>query len=488
MDWGIAKGLAQSMDYDKRIQEERYHNQQMKQAQAESQAKLKAFEDDNQYMNAANSFDYALIEDEAKKTLDEIGKIVQSNPNWESDVNARKLINDKRRYLKSNQNVIRGMASDDAFKRLNDDLSKVAKNPNMYDAEAYQELLNKKNNYLKYGHQDGEEGLKRDGGPRAFVYDKPEDFVPLNEEALKTAQMIKARKYKQHGNGGWEELIDENALTPAAMDFYNRHKRQIQVTYNPKDDAEGIAYAAELIKPGIDLKREFGKPHYNDALATAKWKAAYDEAKSNGKYDIDPYTYDIKLAKGNSINTDLVQSMLGTTPETRIYNKDGSFKQVTKGLKFIPTGAFQQAADVERVPAYIGKDGKEHYFKKKKDSDNIGVYHGYVEMTEKELDESGLLNDKAMDDKIIPFEGKDKKGNPTKMFKIETQAHVNLDDEAARLRYNSASKLTNQQMNALKPISQMQENNGSFNGLPVNSIVEKGGIKYLVTSQGLIQQ
>lgn len=453
----MATGLAQSMNYSDRIADARYQNEQFKRAQAENQASLKAFEDDMDYMNAANSFDHDLIKGEADKTIREIGAIIRDNPDYQYDPNVRRIINEKKKYLKDNQHVIRGMASDDSFKKLNEDLAKVAKNPNMYDAGAYQELLAKKQNYLQFGHQDGKEAAEK-YGPQAFVYDKPEDFVPLNEEALKTAQMIKARKYKQHGNGGWEELIDENALTPAAMDFYNRHKRQIQVTYNPKDDAEGIAYAAQLIKPGIDLKREFGKPHYNDALATAKWKAAYDEAKSNGKYDIDPYTYDIKLAEGNSINTDLVQIMLGTTPETRIYNKDGSFKQVTKGLKFIPTGAFQQAADVERVPAYIGKDGKEHYFKKKKDSDNIGVYHGYVEMTEKELDESGLLNDKAMDDKIIPFEGKDKKGNPTKMFKIETQAHVNLDDEAARLRYNSASKLTNQQMNALKPMSQMKEN------------------------------
>lgn len=453
MEVGLAKGLAQSMDYDKRIADERYYQQQMKRAQAESIAKLDAFDSDNEYMNASNSYDRGLIDAEAKKTLMEIAQIAKNDPNWESNPESRRLINEKRRYLKSNDNVIRGMASDEAFKRLNDDLAKVAKNPQMYDTDAYQNLLRQKNNYLQFGHQDGEDGLKRDGGPRAFVYDKPEDFVPLNEEALKTAAMIKARKYKEHGNGGWEELVDENALTPAAMDFYNRHKRQIQVTYNPKDDAEGIAYAKELIRPGIELKRKFGEPHYNDALAVAKWKAAHDEAKATGAYQLDPYMYDIKLAKANRLNTELVQSALGTTPQAKIYNKDGSFKKTTEGLKFIPTGAFQQAAQVEKkinpkTGAYEGYG--------RSSSKNTGVFHGYVEMTEEELDNSGLLDDRSMNDLIVPYEGKDVKGKSVTLYRVPAQVEADLSNEGFRTRYNAASKLTSQQMNALAPMSQME--------------------------------
>ncbi len=454
MDFGIAKGLAQDLQYSARIADERYYDQQLKRAQQENIAKLTAFEGDNEVMNASNSFDRGLIDADSKKVLLEIGQLAKNNPNWESDPDTRRLINEKRRYLKSNENVIRGMASDESFKRLNDDLAKVAKNPNMYDADAYQQLLNKKNNYLQFGHQDGEEGLKRDGGPRAFVYDKPEDFVPLNEEALKTAQMIKARKYKQHGNGGWEELIDENALTPAAQDFYNRHKRQIQVTYNPKDDAEGIAYAAELIKPGIDLKRKFGEPHYNDALAVAKWKAAHDNAKATGAYQLDPYMYDIKTAKGNRLNTELVQATLGTTPQAKIYNKDGSFLKATEGLKFIPTGAFQQAAQVEKkvnpkTGAYEGYG--------RSSSKNTGVFHGYVEMTEEELDNSGVLNDKTMNDLIVPFEGKDVKGKSVTLYRVPAQVEADINNEGFRTRYNSAANLTNQQMNSLNPMSQMEK-------------------------------
>lgn len=455
MDFGTLKGLAVDLQYDQRLNDARYQEQQMKRAQAENMAELKAFEDDTDYMNAANSFDHSLIKGEADKTIREIGAIIRDNPDYKFNPDVRRVINEKKKYLKSNPNVIRGMASDESFKRLNDDLAKVAKNPNQYDAGAYQELLAKKQNYLQFGHQDGKEAAAK-YGPQAFVYDKPEDFVPLNEEALKTAALIKARKYKDHGNGGWEELVDENSLHPAAMDFYNRHKRQIQVTYNPKDDMEGIAYAKELIRPGIDLKRKFGEPYHNSAIELEKWKLAHGEAKSNGKYDLDPYMYDIKNAKSNRVNTDLVQATLGTTPQAKIYNKDGSFLKSTEGLKFIPTGAFRQAATVgEKRNAKTGAyEGFE-----RKSNNNIGVFHGYVEMTEDELDNSGVLKDKTMNDLIVPYQGKDVKGKPVTMYRVPAQVEADLSNEGFRTRYNSAAKLTSQQMNSLQSMNQIEQQN-----------------------------
>lgn len=453
MEYGLAKGLAVDLQYDQRIADSRYQNQQLQRAKAVNEAGLKAFEDDMDYMNAANSFDHNLIKQEADKTAREIGSIMRMNPDWQYNPDVRRQINEKKKYIKSNNHVLRGMASDEAFKNLNKDLAEVAKNPAMHDSEAYQNLLAQKNNYIKYGNQNGEEALKAEG-VQPFVYTKPQDFVPLNEEALKTGKMIEARKYKEHANGGWEELVDENALLPAAMDFYNRHKRQMQVTYNPKNDEEGIAYAKELIRPAINLKREFGKPHYNDALELEKWKLAHGQAKSSGKYDMDPYMYDIKMAKANRINTDLVQATLGTTPQAKIYNKDGSFLKSTEGLKFIPTGAFQQAAQVEKK--VNPKTGSYEGYGRSS-SKNTGVFHGYVEMTEDELDNSGVLKDKSMNDLIVPYEGKDVKGKPVTMYRVPAQVEADLSNEGFRTRYNSAAKLTSKQMDALNPMSQMEK-------------------------------
>lgn len=438
---GLAKGLAQSVNYDQRINDERYYQQQMDRAKAENIASLKAFENDNEYMNASNSYDNPLIDAEAKKTILEIGKLAKQNPNWQSDPDTRRLINEKRRYLKSNPNVIRGMASDEAFKNLNKDLAEVAKNPSQHDTAAYQELLNKKNNYIKFGHQDGEEGLARDGGPQAFVYDKPEDFVPLNEEALKTAGMIKARQYKDHGNGGYEELVDENSLVPAAMDFYNRHKRQMQVTYNPKSDEEGVAYAKELIRPGISLARKFGVPNRNHALEVEMWKAK--QIQKGGR--VDSYQYDIVNTKGNKLNTEAVRAMIGTTPKVNVHNQDAHNMGSVEGKEFIPNGNYVQEPFV-----YQGKDGKWHSDKSK----TIGVIHGKTKYNEADMDATGWLDDNSMNSKITQSEELDKKGKKQTFYYVDSQTTFDpKETKGYQFRYNQFVGETNKQLEGMSTLS-----------------------------------
>jgi hypothetical protein len=99
MEIGIATGLAQSMDYNNRIADARFQDQQMKRAQAENTAELKAFEDDLDYMNAANSYDYNLIKGEADKTIREIGTIIRDNPDFRYNPNVRRQIMRRRNTL-----------------------------------------------------------------------------------------------------------------------------------------------------------------------------------------------------------------------------------------------------------------------------------------------------------------------------------------------------------------------------------------------------
>lgn len=457
MEWGMAHGLAVDAGYDNRINDARYHNQQMQRAKAENEASLKAFEDDNEYMNASNSYDNPIIDESAKKTILEIGQIAKNNPNWKSDPQALRLINEKRRFLKSNPDVIRGMASDKSMKDFNDYLKEVVKNPAMHSMAEISKLKKQQQNYLQYGHQEGEEGLKRDGGSQAFVFQRPQDWVNLNEEGLKTGALIKARKYKEYANGGNEEFVDENSLRTNAIDLYNRHKGQFLETFNPKTEEEAIKHAEDIIRPGIALKREFGKPHYNDELESYKYKQAHGEAVNNGKHVIDPFLWDVKKAEANRLNPELVQAGLGTTPQAKIYNKDGVFVKSTEGLKFVSDGGFQQTQ--RTVGAKINPNTGVYEGIEKKSNARIGVFHGYVEMTEKELDESGLLDDKAMKELIIPYEGKDAKNKPVKMFRVKANAESDLNNEGMHIRYNSAAKLTSKQMDAVRPLSESEQPN-----------------------------
>lgn len=445
MEWGLAKGLAIDAGYDSRIADARYHNQQMQRARNENEASLKAFEDDTDYMNAANSFDHDIIKGNANNTIKQMGELIRENPDYKYNPDVRRKLKELKVDLKSNPDVIRGMASDDNFRKLNDDLSKVAKNPNMYDSDAYQKLLAQKQNYLQYGHQDGKEAVDK-FGPQAFVYNKPDDFVPLNEEALKTASLIKARKYKDNGNGGYEELVDENALLPASMDFYNRHKRQIQVTYNPKSDEEGVAYAKELIRPGIDLKRKFGEPHHNDALAVKKWEYAMSQQSQNKP--IDAYKEAVISSRYNKLPTDAVTAMLGTTPEAKIYDADGSFKGTTKGQKFIPSGEYGQANTV-------GQSGDGGFGLKSKKT--IGVAHGYVEMSEADYDNSGYDSDPKMRDKVVQKEITTPKGKKENVYLVPAQVEFDPKDESKRFKFNNHVGMTNKQISALNPLQDVAQ-------------------------------
>ena len=440
MDIGIAKGLAVDLQYNPRLQDRYYQNQQMKRAQAENEASLKAFEDDTDYMNAANSFDHNIIKAKADKTIREMGAIIRDNPDYKYNPDVRRKLKELKVDLKSNNDVIRGMASDENFKRLNDDLSKVAKNPTMYDAGAYQELLAKKQNYLQYGHQDGKEAAQQFGA-QAFVYDKPEDFVNMSEEGLKDGALIKARKYKDHGNGGYEELVDENSLTVAAMDLYNRRKRQIQVTYNPKSDEEGVAYAKELIRPGISLARKFGVPDRNHALEVEMWKAK--QAKKGER--IDSYQYDVAKAKGNKLNTDAVRAMIGTTPQVVVHNQDAHNMGAVDGKEFIPNGNFVQEPFV-----YQAKDGKWHSDKSK----TVGVIHGKVKYNEADMDATGWLDDNKMKNKIEAVEELDKKGNKQTVYYVDAQHTFDpKETQGYQFRYNHYVGETNKQLEGMGALS-----------------------------------
>lgn len=450
MEYGQARGLAQSMDYSSRINDERFFQNQLERAKAQNVAKLSAFEDDLNYMNAANSFDRNLINGEAKKTINEIVDVVKSNPNWETDPYSRRLINEKKRYLKSNEHVIRGMASDNAYKEYVGDMQNVAKNPNMYDTEAYQDVQNQWNNYLKYGHQEGADAVTK-FGPQNFLYKKPADFVNINEEGLGIGNKVKARKYKDLGRGGYQELVDENALNAAAMDLLNRRGRQIKVTLNTDDKNAQLEYAKELIKQGIDLKMKMPEYSPNHALEVEKWKAKRADAVQQGK-NIDAYDFDIKSSKASKISPDALTEMLGSAPEAKIYNKDGSFVKMSEGRKFIPTGNYQQANTV-------GKDsgGKFHVTSPK----TIGVAHGYVEYNGADLDASGFLDDHKMADQIIKKTRTNAKGKEEPYYLVPSQVEFDPNNEGFRFKYNNYQGLTNKQITELNPIQNQEIPTGS---------------------------
>lgn len=330
LEYGMARGLAVDLQYGQRIADERYYDQQLKRAQAENIAKLDAFEADNEYMNAANSYDRNIIDADAKKTIKEIGDIVGSNPNWRTDLDARRAIKEKRTYLKSNANVIRGMASDDAFKKLNADLAEVAKNPEQHDSDAYQNLLQQKQNYIQYGHQDGQEAAKKFGA-QAFVYTKPRDFRDLNKDFASIGNDFRdviQKDIKGGGRGGYQEYANPETLGIISNQYYSQNKVQLdkeaaKVNMNP------LEYTMKGIDAHVKKQRHLGDFGLQDALTLramdrrdkvrsgsgngnsgqgTTWndemRKDYGEEKGSVFDDVLPtnITYDVVGSKGTKIN------------------------------------------------------------------------------------------------------------------------------------------------------------------------------------------
>jgi hypothetical protein len=455
MEIGLTTGLAQSMQYDQRIADARYQNDQFKRAQAENQASLKAFEDDMDYMNAANSFDHDLIKAEADKTIREIGAIIRDNPDYQYDPNVRRIINEKKKYLKDNNHVRRGMASDDNFKKLNDDLAKVAKNPNMYDAGAYQELLAKKNNYLQFGHQDGKEAAEK-FGPQAFVYDKPEDFIDLPTTAIEVGNKYRSDKYSIDGNGGYRQLIDDNTLRPLAENLYRQRKRQFEVQNGVKSDEEGIQVAADMIRAGIKLEHKFAEP--NHALEAAKWKYKMDQmqgdAAAKGK-TIDAYNATFRDAKTSAPNPENITKMIGVAPPVKVFNSENNFVGDVSGREFVPSGTFVRAKTVGRVKPYINKEGRRSEYAPVSD-DDTGVIHGFSVYNEDEIKETGWLDDPRMSKNIevrtIPSKWKD--GDVEKKYYVKAQHVFNPDKaQAYAFKFNEAVGETPKQITEMEAVS-----------------------------------
>src|SRR4051812_8149862 len=102
-EYGLVSGLAQSLDYDKRINDLRFHEAANQRALAENSAKQAMFADDLQYQNAANAHDHKIIQDYAQNKIKEIGKFVTDNPDWEINLDKRIQLDAMKKSLKDNE-------------------------------------------------------------------------------------------------------------------------------------------------------------------------------------------------------------------------------------------------------------------------------------------------------------------------------------------------------------------------------------------------
>mgnify|MGYP006314900065 CR=1 FL=1 len=242
LEFGLRQGLAFDMQYDQRINDLRYQQQQKRQAGIENEARAKMLADDLAYQSPMNEHDNPLVKEYSQGVIKKIGKFVNENPGWESNVGLRMVYNQLTRELKDNKELIRGMQSDkniELFHKYESD----PKNNEMMDTDEWKSLKEQRDNYLKYGNQKGEDAALKEG-KKAFEFYAPEEAVDLNPYLVQIAGATKQNGYKSKGYLGHRLYVEEVDKLSAVKDVLNskmgRYAKKEYQNYVDKNQGKDV--------------------------------------------------------------------------------------------------------------------------------------------------------------------------------------------------------------------------------------------------------
>jgi hypothetical protein len=436
MEIGLARGLAQDLQYDQRIADLRYQQQEMDRATAINDAKAKMFSDDMDFQNATNSFDNPRIKEFAKNQIAALGKYVTENPDWASNVQKRSQVNLMKRELKDNPMLHQGLASDAALKQYNADLAEVAKNPEFHNKKAYEDIAIQAKNYTLYGNQDGEEAAKK-FGTKAFVYTKPREFRNVTKDWAALGNDFKDLKRNPmagKGRNAFQEYANPDSLRAMATQYYSENPEQMTQDA-AKAGMEPIAYIMKGLDGYIPKKTDYGDYNLSDAMTMKRLSDKPEEAKGPTTWDVEIKGKDKGMESG-----DTMMKVLGPPAGIKIKDYNGNPVDMT-GINFKYTG------NHERVKVKVmGNDGKYKDAYQK-------LFEVYTEVPIKVSNELGFTEDPWLGGVEVSdkFKGKNidivtrqnSKGEAVKYARIKTKVPVDVDNEGFRQRYdaeNMASK------------------------------------------------
>lgn len=434
MEFGLANGLAQDMQFDQRINDERFRNMQMERAKANAAASAKAFADDFSQGPIGSKYDDALISEYTRKRMQDAVQVYKNYPNWKYNPDALAQLKAIKDDIKGNEHVQRGIAFVDAKKRLNADLAEMAKNPQMHDQEAYQNLIQQVNNYNEYGNQFGPEAAQKEGA-KTFVYQKPQDFVDLPQTLLKAGNSIKNYDVIKPKGGNIGEYYTEpkaNEIEAIKNSIYQQHGRQIQVearklgfkTPEQVDQwlTQGIAAGFNKHYSIGDANAQFNNYIQSENLKLHKAKAAR-EMETNPSYTPYDYLTDKRNIAGQ-INPQDIEKVWGNKPLFPLNGNNGA-KVDLDGFDVNYTGKYIQK---QGMPFFLGKIHMPLDIAEEK-----GIYK---EPFGPDLGRSGKITPEFLDKARIQT-GVDKEGKPMKYVEVDYELPINVNDKVARDKFNT---------------------------------------------------
>jgi len=439
LEFGIINGLAQSGQYDQKINDLRYREQADKRARAEAEARAKLFAEDMDYNNAMNEHDAPLIKEFALGKIREIASFTRENPDYLYNPEKLALVNSMKKELKSNTDLNRGLASDSERKKFLADFGEVAKNPNFYDTEAYDEINNQWENYRLYGNQNGREAAEK-FGKQAFVYQKPRDFIDLIPSLQKMGNQTKNYDVvKPGGIGEWYTKMNSMELDALANAAMEQNRRQIDVETkrlgitNPVEKKEWVK---KQIESGFDKEYHIGD--VNAAFERGMRMKEFNQREriANGKKEpvySSAYDETFRHEAGN-INPADINKVWGNKPVSPIVGYDGTKVDVSnhdidwRGGRFVKkNGVTFFLGDIRMSP----EEARQKGIIKVDDEDD---------MKEMNISDNGMRIAAGFTGEkggLAKFEKGEKNGKKSLSVVVSYAMPIDLSDRVARAKYDA---------------------------------------------------
>lgn len=194
LNYGTVAGLAYTPDWDQVMNRQFANEQADRQALIDSQNKAKMLGEKLRYDQLSNTWDNKINKQFAESRIQEIGRWVAENPNFENDAGLWGQFNQMSEELTNNETVYRSLRVQQNHDAL---VAYIQQNPGAESDPSIQQQLLEYDNYNRFGSTDG----VTDSGKEFMFRNPDEQFDPLAATATAFSQLAQVEGYDRSGVG-----------------------------------------------------------------------------------------------------------------------------------------------------------------------------------------------------------------------------------------------------------------------------------------------
>lgn len=355
MEWGLTQGLAQNLQYDKRIEDLRYNEAQTnnirRQQEALAMSKIKLLYDDFEMVNSTSPYDAPRILEDWNRTASELAKMSKENPNFAFDQNAQREARYKKNAFKTGENVLMATAYKDSMDQYKAILAESIKNPDKYNKDDLAKIGQQFKTYDQYGNPEGIDGKRA-----PMVFTPPQEIPDMDKLYMQTGNSIDPDDYKTLNNGrdgAYMGKVAEKTLRKKAEDMYARDPKLYDYLYTKhgKDPVQSI------VNEVIPYTKTQYNPGQRNILADQMALAKFEHGlKSQMAAGAGPSSYDLSIRNTQRVvpGHEFLAEVFGTKVPFYYTSPDGNkqVKNVTDDF-FYDGDLIEKGSGVKEAPGYF---------------------------------------------------------------------------------------------------------------------------------------